>query len=247
MDDDDPDAWMFETVGRPRRHWPTSAAEMAAAIGYGTWASAWQCDETTDDLVDFIGGVSLGDSGTPLYRQAGAFPGDFAVSGDDIADEFLSTDNTAYDITTTGTVALYCCIKLAAAQADYLMGKTGTVPYYSIAENASGHLRFEISDGTTTVQPAIAVNHFTGGYVDVIAILDRTGGEALIASNLGVSTTSNISALLTLSSASVLRLGISVAANFPTYAFAAVATGGITALKANVAAAITNIRRFTGR
>lgn len=233
--------------GRPvPAYWPRTAAEAAAAFGYGTWASIWQCDEASDDLIDSVGGISLADTGTTVYRQTGALPNDFAVTGG-VGADFTALSSTSYDITTTGQVAFYACLKLQVKQADYLFGKHGgTGGYYAVRTDASGFMHLETWDGTTTRTSSVSVDHLTGGYVDVLAMIDRTNGAQLLATNLGVSSSTDISAALTMTSTAPVRLGLALA-NSPLYAYAAIANAGVNNLRANAAAAITNIRRFTRR
>lgn len=236
-------------AGRPPSgHWPASAVEAAVAFGYGTWASAWLCDEASGNLADSIGAVTLSPAATPAYRQPGAFAGDYAVAADSSTDDFTAASSATYDITTSGQIAFYACMKFPAAQADYLIGKHGgTGGYYAVRLDASGFLHLETFDGTTTRTSSVNANHVTGGFVDILAMVDRDGGIQKLATNLGVSSDTSIAAAASMTGTGVVRFSLAITANFPSVAYAAVANAGVADLRGNAATAITNIRRFTGR
>jgi hypothetical protein len=228
--------------------WPSTAAALRAAFGFGTWASAWLCDEELGNLSDSIGGVPLSRVGSPLYRQTGALASDYAVTAGTSSDDFLALSSSSYLITTTGQVAFYACVKFPAAQADYIIGKHGgSGGYYAVRLDASGFLHLETWDGSTLRTSSVSVNHANGSFVDVLAIVDRDGGAQRLVTSLGVSSETSIASALSMSGTGVFRFGLVVAANAPIYAFAAVADAGVGELRAAAAVPIANIRRFTGR
>jgi hypothetical protein len=230
--------------------WPGSAADLAAAIGYGTWASAWQCDETSGNLADSIGAITLAAASSPLYSRAGAMPGDAAVGFDSTADAFAAASGTTFNITTTGQLAVYLCWKApAVAATSYLFTKYTAGAYYLGFLDTSGRLSAAMWDGTTFYQALIAVaNHCDGNYHDIIFTFDRDVEQRMTCtSDMGSSAESNISTANSISNAGAFSLGGASASSFGSYAYAAVATAGVPTLKANAVTAIANVRRFTGR
>lgn len=239
----------------PLRHWPRSAAEAASAFGFGTWASAWQCDEASGTLADSIGAVTLtaaGAPGTPSYRNAGAMKGDFAVGFDDgEEDRFEHQSTSVYDLDATTSIALYVCFSATTVINRYFCGKVGANVWGVQMDTAptSGALVAIIYDGTHLANPSINANHADGSYHDMFLFVDRTAQRAQVVTDLGASAATDISAFTTLTNANFFHIGASAFSTVFGHrmAYAAVATGGIDTLRTNATTAITNIRRFTGR
>lgn len=246
----------------PKR-WPRSSAECSEAFGFGGWTSLWSAEEATGSLSDPIGGVTLTPNNAPIYgvirpidspvspdAQALFSPSDQwdrAVEFAAAADRFTAGSNSTFNITTTGQVAFYLCWRAGAvAGTDYIFSKRVGAVYYFAFINSSGHLVAFVSDGTTSLSATVAVNHVDGVYHDIVVCVDRDGGRLLAASDLGVSSSVDISALLTLSTATPFSLG-GTDPNRGRCCFMAAATSGVADIRSNVAALIRNIRRYTGR
>lgn len=248
---------LAEMGARPAYRWPTSATVLNLAMGgFGTWASAWLCDEASGNISDSIGSVTLSQGNSPSYRNPGAISGsipDYAVGFDlDQNDNFLAGAAGTYDLDDVTSLALYICLRSTAASAlKGLGGKLAVAqPYWYLqCANASGHLQFAISDGTDTATPVIAANHCDSNYHDLLAIIDRTANVVQLISNLGTSSADSLASVGTLSNTDRFRIGGHELDSSLGHrvAYAAVATGDIVNLRANASAAIANLRKFTGR
>lgn len=231
--------------------WPTSAAGLTAAFGgYGTWVSAWGCDDTSGNLTDLIGTNHLVPGLTPTYRNTGAFSGDFAVGFDTgTADRFVGSSSTVFNMGVS-SIAMYCCIKISTVTNRYFMGKGATRIMALVLESApNGRITAQVADGVDLAQSTIAADHSGGLWHDVLFVLDRTAERIQAFSNLGTGTAVDTTLVGNLDSATLFHVGSLASSNIfgCQIAYAAVATGDIINLRANGAAAIANIRRFTGR
>jgi hypothetical protein len=70
--------------------YPLTASAMQAAVGYGTWAAGYRCNETSGNLASAFGApATLTASSTPTYGASGPRGGvDLAIGFDSIADAF---------------------------------------------------------------------------------------------------------------------------------------------------------------
>jgi hypothetical protein len=239
---------------RPAWRWPRTADECAGAFGYGTWASAWLCDEASGNLSDAFGGVTLTAGSTPTYRNAGVVRSaatDFAVGFNSANDRFEAASSATFDLGASDSLALFLSFSAEVGGGFTPMaGKVvGASPYWGFLMNASGHLVIDLFDGVDNVTNTYATNHGDSLPHDVLFIIDRDGPRSQIFTEQGSSTATNIAAIGSMANAKTFHLGGTSAFSTPTYrlAYAAVATGGIAALRAAGATAITNIRRWTGR
>lgn len=231
--------------------WPLTAADMRTAMGgYGTWTSIWPCNETSGILEDVVGSVDLSPLGTPLYSQAGSPTWDKAVGFDSATDAFAAASSASYDIGTTGGLAIYLCWRTVGLMgSDYILTKMQTgVKYYYIAQGSSGRIVFAVYDAAgIPLSAEVTPNHIDGNFHDILAIIDRDSGNVIqLATDLGVSATTSIAGEGTLSNTGVLRLGGTSPTN-GRCSFMAIATGDITNLRNNAAAAIASMRTYTGR
>jgi hypothetical protein len=240
----------------PVRYWPRTAAELAAVMGAGTWASAWQCDEASGDLADSIGSITLTAANTPTYRNPGAIRNrlpDYAVGFDSgTGARFAAASSATYDIDGSTSLALYLCLSPTSLLNRYCFSKEagGSIAYGIQLEPSSpaGGLYALIADGTTVATALVSANHVDGAFHDFLFCIDRTNQRLQVFSDLGNSSAVDITAIGSLANAGVLRLGAGTSTAFGhTTAYAAVCTGGVDALRAIGATAIANIRRFTGR
>ena len=236
--------------------WPTTASECATAFGYGTWASAWLCDEALGDLSDSIGAISLTPVTSPQYRAAGLLINDYAVGFDSsTADGFHAASTTTYDLDASGSIAVYCCIRFTSMLNRQFAGKSGPVGNnYGIQLQSSptGRIDAYVDSGSTVITSTVDVDHWqsgAGNWHDTLLCIDRVTQNIQAFTELGTSTAASISSVGTLTN--VVPFGLGAPTSGTTagceIAFAAVATGGVDLIRANGAAVIHNIRRFTRR
>jgi hypothetical protein len=135
------------------------------------------------------------------------------------------------------------------------MSKAGATAGYGLQFQSSpaGRIQFACVDGSANSAVAIvAVDHWlsgAGGYHDVFGIVDRSANILSCVTELGASSDVAIGFVGSPSNTAVFSIGAQPGSNAvgSEIAFAAVATGDITNLRTNAAAAIQNIRRFSGR
>lgn len=232
-----------------RRPWPRTAAALNAAMGgYGTWASAWE-PPLSGNLSDLIGSVTLTAESTPTYAHKGPTVGGVAVGFDSGGvDNFKAGAAGTFDLDAVTSLAVMLIMRAPAAGASQGFGGklAAAQPYwYFLCANASGHPRLALSDGVDTATTTIAADHCDGEWHIVLFIIDRTANEIIAISDLGSSTAASLAAVGTLSNTDLFRIG-----GHPLDAslghqigYAAVATGGIVALRANASTAIATLRR----
>lgn len=226
---------------------------MAAVVGYGTWASAWLCDEASGNLADSIGSITLTASSTPTYRRSGAINGalpDHAVGFDSTFDRFGAASNATYDLDATTSLAVYVCARFETQPINGFVAHkavTGSARW-AFACNTTGFLNSILTDTVDSVSPGVTVDHVDGKFHHILFIIDRAAQFATLTSDLGDSGQADITAVGSMTNTATFALGLATgtADSFVgQIAFAAVATG-ITDLRANRTTAIANIRRFTG-
>jgi hypothetical protein len=230
--------------------WPKSAAEAASAFGFGTWSSLWQCDEVSGTLADAIGGVTLTAASSPTYRNAGAFPGDYAVGFDSTSDRFEAASSTSYDLDASTSLAVYACIKIASGSDGYFVGKVAAGASWVLRNlDPNDHILVALVGGGS-MSATVAVAHNDGLYHDILMTIDRTNQRAQVFTDLGSSSAADITSVGSMANAQVMHLGATATASAATphsLAFLAFATAGVDTLRANGSAVIANIRRYTGR
>ncbi len=240
-------------VGIPTRRWPTSAAACASAFGWGTWASAWLCDEASGNLADAFGGITLTAGTTPTYSNAGAISGgrDLAVGFDaSTQDRFTAASVATYDLSDVTSLALYLCLHPSGNTNHNNAGKfqAGAGAWGTSLEVGGGITAATVDAIPTVATTTVNADH-RGAFRDVLMVIDRTGQRLQLFTSLGTSTAVNITGIGSLTNAASFYLGgpPGLSTFGHTLAFAAVATGDIVNLRANGAQAIANIRNFTGR
>lgn len=243
------DALAAMESGAPPRRWPATAAEMLAVAGSGTWASAWQCDESSGNLADAYGAVPLTAEISPLYRQPGAFPGDYGVGVDTgSSDRFTAGSTDSFNLDGVTSIGIYICIAPTTTVNKKFIGKVGPNQWALLLE-ATGAISALIADGVDLANPTVAVNHADGKFHDILMCLDRTAERIQVFTDLGTSAAVDSTLVGTLTNANFFHIGATPADTTfgATVAFAAVATGDIVNLRANGATVLANLRRFTGR
>jgi hypothetical protein len=234
----------------PGVYWPETAAEMAEVAGYGTWSSAWFCDEASGDLADAYGAVTLAAASSPVYRDAGAFPGDYAIGFNSASDRFEAASSASYDLDASTSLAVYMCLKIASGSDGYILGKVAAGASWVLRNlDPNDHILVALVGGGS-MSATVAVAHNDGLYHDVLMTIDRTNQRAQVFTDLGESAAVDISSVGSMSNAQVLHLGATATAAAATphsVAFVAIATGDVPALRAHGAEVIAAMRAFTGR
>jgi hypothetical protein len=230
--------------------YPATAAQMATAVGYGTWTSgaAWLCNEASGDLAPVFGTGTLADAGTPLYSIQGPRGGtDKAVGFDSATDGFNGGD--IFDTDATYDLCFAWVGKVDSTPAGNLswFGKgTGAACWYVYRDNA-GKLNLNLNNAVAA-QTATAV---VQGEWHVGAIVVERGTNRARIATIGIrSGTSSISAELditaqgTLADADPLLVGAGVLAPDVDLelAYMAITTGSsvATGLSANLSTALSN-------
>lgn len=212
--------------------YPQTAAQMATALGYGTWTggSAWLCNEASGDLAPVFGSVTLADTATPTYSNLGPRGGpDKAVGFDSATDAFSGGD--VFDFgSSEDLLALIVCKAPTAADADLLT--KGANPGWFLRTSVANGYRFAVGDGVDqSFDNANTV--FADEWVVLIVYMDRGATQHGIAiqglrSGTQVTASNSSTAIGDTSNAGNFLLGnggILGSASSPQVAFLAVVSG----------------------
>lgn len=165
--------------------YPSTAAQLAAAVGYGTWTSgaAWLCNEASGNLAPAFGSPSLTPNSSPTYGTLGPRSGaDKAIGFDSINDAFFGGD--VFNIAATSDFALLWVAyftsaasnptvisKYSGAAGKWWVGiDTATGKYFLQGINSGGSSDFIAYSGV------IPLNCWHVG----IATIDRATGKASV-------------------------------------------------------------------
>lgn len=236
--------------------YPQTAAQMAAALGYGTWTSGagWLCNETAGDLAPAFGSVTLADSGTPTYSTQGP-----RGATDKAIGFTLATDNfgggDVFDVTSTDDLAIvwvgYFSSNPAAIRS--LFSKYAP-PGWILSARTDGVIRLSLSDGSTALDASSTTSGCQPGEWHVgIACVDRSTGQARVGTiGLNTATSSAGSATSTighgnLSNATAFQVGDDAAGLFTApgefklaAAYVVAGSGVATGLSANLSTALAS-------
>lgn len=233
--------------------YPSTAAQLATATGYGTWATGWTFNEASSPFTATFGSPTLTlQSGTPNYQLTGPI-GDLGVGFKPDGNTTFSGGNVFNVGTTTDLAIAWVGFHSAfPASTRILVGKgTGTAPLYYVLMDNFGNLQAHANDGTTnyTSGVTIPVGHW---YVGMMAI-DRGAGKLRVAtcnldgsgSQLGPATT--IAAVAFATANNFLfgaAAGVDAVENATiTTMFVANGTGVAANMSANLATAAQNLSR----
>lgn len=227
--------------------WPTSSAQLSAALGgYGTWSSIWTCDEYSGNLVDSAGAMPLIPAVTPRYRDLGPLSPDFAVGFDNgSGDKFALASTASYDITATDSIAIYVSMRPTNATNVNWVGKLAGAFGYAGSLETNGNVSWAVASTSAVV--VTAPGDHRNQWNDILMCIDRSAQRIQVFTQLGTSAASDITAIGSPSNGAGFFLGAFTTIFDNSVAYLAVATGGVPALRTNGAAAIQNIRRYTGR
>lgn len=242
---------MGPRVGPFSERFPLTAGQMRAVLGAGTWSSAYRLDEASGNLVDAFGAIGLTAVGTPRYREAGAYPGDFGIGFDDnTGDRFQAASNATFNLDAVTSLGIYICFRYDGTPSNrFLVSKVAFGDGYGILAPGGDGQVWAYIDGAVGSAVSEATSDHRGAFHDALMLIDRTDQRLQLVTDLDVGPARDISGVTTLSNAITFAIGAGGGGTTCGWrcAFAAVATGDINALRLGASTALTNIRRFTGR
>lgn len=171
--------------------YPSSSAQMASAVGWGTWGYGWFLDETTGSLT-----ASFTPS-TPLALQFDTSAGGNAVygiagplGGADLAVGFTgSSRNTRFDGGQNFDVAVNADLLFAyvgryrfiTSSFGNMFGKVDASfsKGWSVTGQDGSSLMFKVWDGSTSKNARIGVHYLVGEWHVGIGGIDRTTGQQI--------------------------------------------------------------------
>jgi hypothetical protein len=234
-------------------NYPQTAAQMAMALGYGTWTSGsiWLCNESSGDLAPTLGSITLADGSTPTYSNQGARGGsDKAVGFDSNADSFGGVD--AFDLTGTDDLILVYVGQHTASPSDALFSKYngGTTRGWEVS-GASGAMRFRLYDGAANTASAASLPTKVW-YVGAL-VVDRSTGK-MRCGHCAIGSSPTVSSETTVTATDVSH-SVAFAVNGSTWlngttdfrlSYLAVVTGSgvATGLSANLSTALSNFASY---
>lgn len=156
--------------------YPTTAAAMQTAVGYGTWTAGYLCNETSGNLAAVFGSpATLTAASSPTYSNAGPAGGvDLAVGFNSNADSFGG--GNVHDLTNATDVCIAWVGYHAATPTDTFFSKYdgGTTRGYEV-KCAAGALVFNTYDGSTVSASAASLP--TAAWYVGMAVADRSTGK----------------------------------------------------------------------
>lgn len=159
-------------------NYPTTAALMNTACGYGTWASGFLFNEASGNLSQAFGtAYTLTANGTPVYSNLGPRGGtDKAVAMDAAADGFSEDTNALGDVDGSSDLLMIAVVKTVdvTGSATQLLSKydfLGGAGYTTRIET-NETLSFDVRDGTDTASATCAAMP-TGTWCALAFALDR--------------------------------------------------------------------------
>lgn len=237
--------------------YPVYAADMAAAIGYGTWSAGWLCDEKSGSLQPVFGSPAMTPNGAPSYGNPGPRGGpDLAVGF--AAASYFSAGNV-YNVGATDDLVWAWVANLKSNPGNFatLISKGqsgfGRIVLYTDASNNIIFEAHRASDGTQIAggQIAAAASIFADVWHVGFLAIDRAASTM----RLGIQTlagTQFLSSTVAIAASDMttpddLRIGVQNVPT-PTNAWIAawyVATGaGVAAgIPANMATALANFAK----
>jgi hypothetical protein len=239
-------AHLVSQLNTTRQGYPTTAAKMNEAVGYGTWTAGWLCNESSGSLAATFGAPSLSAVGTPTYSNDGYLSApDKAISFDASGDGFSGGD--VHDVTATDDLVLAWVAKVTATPAGNRgWFSKGAAPGWYMYRKADGALTFNVNDIVDTQVSAVPLGEWHVGIavVDRAANVSRVGVRGLTSGTTTVSATSDITAQGTLANGSSFLVGEGIVTADTDVKMAAfwigTGVGAGTGLSANLSTALSN-------
>lgn len=194
--------------------YPQTAAQMATALGYGTWTSGagYLCNESSGNLASVFGTpATLTASGTPVYSNVGARGGaDKAISFSTTADYFDFGASTYNDVGSTDDLVITWVAKFSSAPSGTnFLGKGAGVQGWWLVTSGSG-IRLTAINGSTYTTGDVSAQ--VGEWHVGIAVIDRTTAKIRIGTYGLTTGTSSVSSevavgAVTFTNANNLKIG----------------------------------------
>lgn len=244
--------------------YPTTAAQMATAVGWGNWTSGagYLLNESSGNLSSAFGGpATLTASGAPTYNNQGARGGaDKSVgftASTDYFDGASSFNVTAADDLIVAFVFRCQSRPTAGSGTTFVSKVTAGRVGWQIYDDASGKMTIVgSSDGASFQYVGISTQYDVNHWIAVMAVIDRSTSKMRIGTyNLanGVSAVSSeVNASATYESAGTFRFGDAAYLSGPTITdacrFSALyvtsGPGAATGLSANLSTALSNFATY---
>lgn len=241
-------------------NYPTTAAQMATALGYGTWTSGagYLCNEGTGDLASMFGTpATLTAVASPTYGSQGPRGGnDWAVGFDSATDAFSAGDN--FDVGASDDMLIVWVAQFSTQTppvSDFLTKYPSATPYWYLSMPASNY-RLAVDSGSGVLSSATAALPTAGAWHVGIAYIDRAAGFMgcgwrTIGGTSQTSTPTSVAALGSLANAASMfmgdeGLGFNAAPQTMKVAALYMVTGsGVAAgLNANLSTALSNFATY---
>ena len=240
--------------------YPQTAAQMATALGYGTWTSGagYLCNESSGNLASVFGTpATLTASGTPTYSHIGARGGSDKAIGFDANTEYFDGgdyfDAGASDDLIVAWVAKFD--SLPGVTSSICNKLDGAVGYWGINFNTSGSYEIYAYDGADFLQITTGATPSLNTWHVGIAVIDRSTSRACIGvcdigGSPSVASELNVSALGATSNANSFRIGTHNTAtnSFLTGTISALyvvtGSGVATGLSANLSTALSSFAAY---
>jgi hypothetical protein len=243
--------------------WPLSAADLVTALGYGDAGNVrhiYGMSDPSSPLADAIGGIHLAGSGTAAtFQVATGLP-----PANDLAIELANGATTQYTAPSAAVpepganpfvLILEFQLQATSGGTRMLFGTDGATRDWNIGVDIANRPFLLTNDGTTVRTSTILSSHFDGAYHTLVAAC-VPGANQRIASDLALSAALSTAAMGDLTDATGSMSVGRTSANAPvriTYAALLLSDGGfaqnlgITNIYDNLAAAVSNLRAYTGR
>lgn len=236
--------------------YPQTAAQMATALGYGTWTSGagYLCNEASGNLAAVFGSPAFTPANTPTYGNQGPRGGtDKAVGFDSSSDTFVGAD--VFDVGAADDAIFVWVAKLgtlAGGQFHRIVIKSpfanGHYVIYSLGSTV--YLEGTDTSGNPFLATAASATHFEEWHVGV-AVIDRSTGKARVATQglrtgtQAISSEASMAAVASLANSANFTLGSYTDGSWQLAAMYVVTGSGVaTGLSANLSTALSNFAAY---
>ena len=242
----------------------STAAQLAADIGYGTWTGAdfYLCNEASGNIAPVFGANTLTAGGTPTYSLTGPRGGsDRAIKLDSAPDYFSGATTAVNDVGATDDLIILWVGKFTALTgsqftriaAKSTFGSGGGNYQVGYDATVSG-LSFSVGDASSHAATATAgTGSATTNWQVGVAVLERAtnmiriGSQDLVTSTRYLSAQVSASTVGSLSNTASFTLGGFSSADWTVAAFGVCKGSGVaTGLSANLGTALANLAATFG-
>lgn len=236
-------------------HFPITPAEIATAIGAGaSWREILTFQEASGNLttLDTARAATAAGTAPPTYTidyaQSGPTAGHSSIklggSGGFTTSRFVFANAAVEPGTNSFAAMLTFNVPSTPAGTYTMMGIETGADYWRVRMNTSGHILFQIFDGSVSTLLTLAHNH-TGSFFNVLVSFDSSTDTLELTSRLGTASSTGI-ALGAINSASRgLAIG-STQSPINSWGYFAY-TQDITGLQTSPSTLIGNFETYTGQ